>query len=225
MGGFNKIKEDTITKSNVLSNLGLNLNLAPVVDISTNTNDYMYNRTLGMDSENTSVYAKTVIEASKGTGVSYTLKHFPGYGNNIDTHTGSSVDDRTYDDIMNNDIKPFISGIESGCEAILVSHNVVNSIDSNNPASLSIDIHDIILDKLKFTGIIITDDLEMGAVSNIDDVVVKAVKAGNHMIITTDYKSDIEKVKSNLDNGNLREEDIDKLVFKVLAWKYYKGLI
>ena len=65
----------------------------------------------------------------------------------------------------------------------------------------------------------------MGAVNNIDDAVVKAVKAGNHMIITTDYKSDIEKVKINIDNGNLEEEDIDRLVFKVLAWKYYKGLI
>ena len=141
LGGFDKIKEDTIEKSNLLKELGLNLNLAPVVDVSTNKDDYMYERSIGQNSDITAEYAKTVISASKGSGVSYTLKHFPGYGNNIDTHTASSIDNRSLDDIEKNDLPPFKAGIEAKAEAILVSHNIVDSIDNKNPASISQKVH------------------------------------------------------------------------------------
>ena len=91
-GGMDRIKEDVKEKSTILSELGINLNLAPVVDVSTNPNDYMYQRALGENTQITSKYAKIVIEESKKFDVSYTLKHFPGYGNNEDTHTKTSVD-------------------------------------------------------------------------------------------------------------------------------------
>lgn len=224
-GGFNLIKSDTINKSALLKSLGLNINLAPVVDVSTNPSDYMYARTLGENTTLTSTYAKTVIEASKGTGVSYTLKHFPGYGNNADTHTGSSTDTRTYDDIMNNDIPPFEAGIEAGAEAVLVSHNIVNSIDPDNPASLSASVHNLLRSELGFTGIIITDDLAMGATLSISNATVKAILAGNDLIITTDYEESFNEIKTALSNGTISENQIDKLAFRVLAWKYYKGLM
>lgn len=224
-GGFPKIQEDTIQKSSVLKNLGLNLNLAPVVDVSTNPSDYMYARSLGENTQLTSTYAKTVIQASKGSGVSYTLKHFPGYGNNADTHTGSAVDTRSYDDILQNDLPPFEAGIAVGAEAILVSHNTVNSIDPNNPASLSADVHNLLRDNLHFTGIVITDDLAMGATSNIDNKTVKAILAGNDLIITTDYQEAVREIKNALQNQTLSENLINKLSFRVIAWKYYKGLL
>lgn len=224
-GGFNLIREDTIKKSNLLKSLGLNLNLAPVVDVSTNSSDYMYSRSLGEDTATTSLYAYNVIDASKGSSVSYTLKHFPGYGNNSDTHTESSVDDRSYDDIISNDLPPFETGINAGAEAVLVSHNIVSSIDSNNPASLSASIHNLLRNRLNFTGIIITDDLDMGAVSSIDDAIVQAILAGNDLIITTDYENDINKIKSAINNGIISEDVIDKLAFRVIAWKYYKGMM
>lgn len=224
-GGFSLIKEDTINKSELLDSLGLNLNLAPVVDVSTNSSDYIYERSFGKDASLTSTYAKTVIEASKGTGVSYTLKHFPGYGNNSDTHTGESIDTRTYDDIVNNDLLPFKAGIEAGAEAVLVSHNIVNSIDASVPASLSASVHNLLRNELGFTGIIMTDDLGMGAISSVDNPAMKAILAGNDLIISTDYETGIEAVKLALDNGILCEPMIDKLAFRILAWKYYKGLM
>ena len=135
-GGFDLIKEDTIKKSKLLYELGINLNLAPIADVSINPSDYMYSRTLGENTDKTSEYVKTVIKASNGLGVTYTLKHFPGYGNNVDTHYGSSFDNRSYDDILNNDLPPFKAGIDEGALSILVSHNVVSSIDSDLPASL-----------------------------------------------------------------------------------------
>lgn len=225
LGGFSAIKEDIINKSKLLNSLGLNLNLAPVVDVSTNENDYMYTRSFGKNTELTSQYSKNVIEASKGTGVSYTLKHFPGYGNNVDTHTGSSIDTRTYENILNNDLPPFKVGIDAGAEAVLVSHNIVNSIDSNNPASLSISIHNLLRNELGFTGIVITDDLYMDAVSSIDDVAVKAILAGNDLIISTDYEKDIQDVKDAVNDGVISEDIIDRIAFRILSWKYYKGLI
>lgn len=225
LGGFPKIEEDVIEKSKVLNNLGLNLNLAPVVDVSTNSSDYMYDRTLQENTNLTSTYAETVIKTSKTTGVSYTLKHFPGYGNNKDTHTSATTDNRTFADIEKNDLPPFKAGIDVGAEAVLVSHNTVTNIDKDNPASLSPTIHNLLRNSLGFTGIIITDDLDMGAITKIQDPVIKAILAGNDLIITTDYEGSIKSVKNAINNGTVSEELIDKLAFRIIAWKYYKGLL
>ncbi len=225
LGGLAEIEKDTKEKSRILSNLGLNLNLAPVVDVASKSTDYMYDRTLKQNTEVTSNYAKSVISASKGTGVSYTLKHFPGYGSNADTHLGGATDTRSYDDLMNNDIPPFKKGIEAGAEAVLVSHNVVTSIDNNNPASLSSKVHELLRSDLKFSGVIITDDIAMGALNNIDNTTIKAVKAGNDLIITTDYKTSFNEIKNAISDGTLNSEQIDKMAFKVLAWKYYKMMM
>ena len=225
LGGFEKIKEDTIEKSEALYNLGINLNLAPVVDVSTEPGDYMYERTLGENTELTSVYAKTVIEASKKGKVSYTLKHFPGYGNNTDTHTGIVVDSRVYQEIVEYDLPPFKAGIDVEAEAVLVSHNVVTSIDKDNPASLSKEVHRLLREELGFTGVIITDDLAMGAVKNEEEAVIKAVTAGNDLIIVTDYAKSIQTVKKAVEDGKLSESQINELAFRVLAWKYYKEML
>lgn len=224
-GGFSKIEEDVKNKSKILRRLGLNLNLAPVVDVSTDPNNYIYERAFGMDTEHTSTYAKTVIEASKNTEVSYTLKHFPGYGNNPDTHNTSVMDNRTYESILKNDIPPFDVGIHAGAEAVLVSHNTISSIDNTNPASLSPSIHNILRNRLEFSGIIISDDLDMGATSSIKNATVKALLAGNDLIITTDYKQSISELKVALNDGTISEDLINRVALRVLAWKYYKGLI
>ncbi|MCI8575489.1 MAG: beta-hexosaminidase [Bacilli bacterium] len=224
-GGLNAIKTDTINKSRILSNLGLNLNLAPVVDVTTDPNAYMYERTLGENTKKTSEYAETVIETSHGTKVSYTLKHFPGYGNNSDTHQGIATDTRVLEDLKQNDLPPFEAGIKKGAEAILMSHNIILNVDSTNPSSLSPSIHNLLRNDLNFTGIIITDDLAMSALNNISNPTTKAILAGNDLIITTDYESSMNEIKKSLSDGVLDESTIDKLAFRILAWKYYKGLM
>lgn len=224
-GGFDLIREDTIEKSKLLTSLGINLNLAPVVDVSTNPNDYMFSRSLGQNARLTAKYAQTVIRASKGTDVSYTLKHFPGYGNNSDTHTGSSVDRRTAKQILQNDLLPFQAGIHAGAEAVLVSHNIVTSIDSKNPASLSPQVHQLLRGYLGFTGVIITDDISMGALAAVTNTAAKALAAGNDLIITSDYESSINQIKAALQNQTITESDLDSHVLRILAWKYYKGMI
>lgn len=225
IGGFDEIKKDTINKSNVLKELGLNLILAPVVDVTTSEDAYMYQRTLGLGTTETSKYAKTVIEASKGTGVSYSLKHFPGYGNAEDSHSNITEIDDSYTDIVNSFYPPFEAGIASGAEAIIVNHNIYKNIDSNNPASLSATVHNILRNDLKFTGVIITDNLDMNAIQNISDVTLKAVLAGNDIIITTDYEESFNSIKNAINDNNLSLSTINKMVFRVIAWKYSKGLM
>lgn len=240
-GGFETIKQDTINKSNLLNKLGINLNFAPVVDVANDSKDYMYSRALQQDKDKTATFAKTVIEASKGLGVSYTLKHFPGYGNNADTHIGSSVDKRTYEEIYNNDLEPFRAGIEAGAECIMISHNVVTSIDDQNQASISPKIHELLRKELGFTGIIITDALNMGAIrdkNTIEEAITKAIIAGNDMIIlsidknTTDkdgskitYERAINAVRNSINNGKINEDTINDTVTHILAWKYYKKML
>ncbi len=223
--GYQAIYDDVINKSKILEELGLNLNLAPVVDVSTNKDDYMYKRTIGMDTEHTSLYAKTVITASHEGNVSYTLKHFPGYGNNLDTHIGESISNKSYEDILTYDIPPFKEGINNGAEAIMVSHNVITSIDKDNPSSLSLPVHNILLNDLNFKGIIITDDISMSALNNIDDVEIKAIKANNDLLITSDHEKSFNNIKKAYSNGIITDEEIDKHVLKILAWKYYKKLL
>lgn len=233
--GFEGVWQDTINKSKFLSNLGINLNLAPVVDICEKETDYMYKRSFKQGKELTSIFAKTVINASKESNVSYALKHFPGYGSNVDTHKTTSIDERTYDDIYNNDLEPFRVGIEEGAEAILISHNIVTSIDAQNPASLSTKIHKLLREDLKFEGIIITDAMNMGAIANeyeIEESIINAISAGNDIIIVTidktskeTYDDIIKIVKTGIREGRITKEDIYKKAKNILAWKYYKNII
>lgn len=223
-GGFELIFNDTIEKSSMLKDLGINLNLAPVVDVVTDPKSYMYARSLRENTELVSDYSKTVIEASKNGNVSYTLKHFPGYNNNHDTHIDIVSDNRNYEDIVKNDFPPFISGIQAGAEAIMFSHHISTCID-NLPASLSLKTHNILRDNLSYTGVIITDDLIMGGVAGIEDTVIKAINAENNLIITSDYKKNFETLENAILLKKISEEKLDKLVFKVIAWKYYKQML
>ncbi len=224
-GGFSKIKEDTIEKSNLLNSLGINVNLAPVVDISTEETDYMYKRSIGLSAEETAQYVTTVLEASKNLGVSYVLKHFPGYGNNVDTHTGTAKDIRDIETIKNIDLVPFVKGIQNSVESIMISHNIVTAIDEENPASLSSKIHKLLREDLNFTGVIITDDLSMGAIKNIESPFVKAIQAGNDLIITSEPEKTIQEIKKGLQSKEITIEQIKEMAKRVIAWKYYKGLL
>jgi len=223
-GGLDAILEDVKNKNKLLSSLHLNVNLAPVVDMSTDTNSYIYDRTIGYGVDITSKYADTVIYGSKGSDVSYVLKHFPGYGDNKDTHNSESLDDTELQEIMNNNILPFKAGIEAGAEAVLVSHNTFTKIEEE-PSSLSSAVHNILRSNLGFTGVIMTDDLDMGATKNISNRYVNALLAGNDMLIVTDYENAFKQIKNGVANGEVTENYINKLVLRNLAWKYSKLLI
>lgn len=226
-GGFDLIYEDTINKANFLKDLGINVNFAPVVDVSTNPDDYIYKRSFGKNANLTSEYASTVVTAMKESNIASVLKHFPGYGNNTDTHTGISIDNRTLESFKENDFLPFEAGIKAGANIILVSHNIITNIDSNNPASLSSKVHEILRNDLGFAGVIITDDLYMDAISkNYDSsVAVLAILAGNDLICTTDFESQIPEVIAAVEDGTISIDRINESVRRILELKLELNLI
>lgn len=225
-GGFDAIKNDNIEKNQLLSSLGINVNLAPVSDVSTNPSDFIYDRSFGKDAVSTSTFVQTIINSSQNSNVSNVLKHFPGYGNNVDTHTGIAIDNRSLETFETSDLLPFEAGINEYAEAILVSHNIIVNMENNMPASLSPKVHNILRNELNFTGIIMTDDLAMDAIKDYtSNPSIKALKSGNDMMIITDYAQGISDIKSALNSGDITENIIDKSVMRILAWKYYKKLL
>lgn len=226
-GGLDLIKEDTLNKIKVLKKLGININLAPVADVSTNPDDYIYKRSLGLDENKTAEYIRESVKIYNKENMGHTLKHFPGYGNNKDTHKGIAIDKRDYSEFLNKDFIPFIKGIDAGAKSILVSHNIVESIDANHPASLSEEVHNILKNDLNFTGVIMTDDLDMGAIKEYseDNPVLEALKAGNDLIMVTDYEDSFNVIKNALKEEKIDISMIDHSVFKNLAFKYSLNLI
>lgn len=227
-GGYELIVSDTIEKSKLLSSLGINLNFAPVCDISTNPNDFIYPRSFGKSADETSVYIDKVVSTMKNYHMGSVLKHFPGYGNNKDTHTGIAIDNRDYQTFSDNDFLPFVSGIEAGADMILVSHNIVNCMDSEYPASLSTKVHNILRSTLNFNGVIITDDLSMNAIKQYasdSQSAVLAIEAGNDMLCCTNFKEQYSAVLDAVNTGKITEERINQSVLRILRLKYKLGLL
>lgn len=225
LGGYDLIKEDQINKSKYLNDLGINVNLSPVADTCTNKDAYIYERSFGKNAKETAKFVETIYE-TQTKEVSYVLKHFPGYGNNVDTHSGISTDNRSLKELKENDFLPFQTGIKNGAMAILVAHNIMTEID-DKPASLSINIHNILRNDLNFNGIIITDDLSMDAIKEYETVspYVDAVLSGNNIIIVTDFIDAYNDILKAYNEGIISDELLNHLVAKVLWFKEQKGLI
>lgn len=223
-GGFDLITKDNIEKNELLVSLGLNINLAPVLDISNDKSDYIYYRSIGLSPELTGTFASQIITSSKDSGIVNVMKHYPGYGKNKDTHKSSSLDIRTLSEIED-DLIPFKMAILSGAQAIMVSHNTVEAFDKDNPASISINNHNYLRNSLKFQGMVITDALNMGATADIDNIGLKAILAGNNILITKNYARDITNIINQVNSGNLSEEYLRSLSAKVIAWKIEMGLV
>ena len=227
-GGLDRIRSDTEEKDALLLSLGVNVNLAPVCDISSDPSSFIYPRTLGQDAETTSEYIRMVVEQMKNDGIGMALKHFPGYGGSADTHTGQAVDSRPLSDFEKNDLLPFEAGIDAGAQAVLVSHNIVTCLDADYPASLSPAVHTLLRDQLGFDGVIMTDDLAMQAVTDFtgdENAAVLAVKAGNDLLISSDFVTQYNAVLAAVKNGTLRESDIEQAAQRVILWKIQLGLI
>ena len=226
-GGYSLVEQTENEKAQLLLSLGINLNLAPVADISTNENDFINNRAFGRGADETSEFIKNMVTYANNNKINSCLKHFPGYGNNEDTHTGIAIDNRSYESFIENDFKPFKAGIDTNVPSILVSHNVVNSIDSEYPASLSNKVISELRNTLDFTGIIMTDDLAMDAVKSYVEnghAATLAINAGNDMIITSDFMTMKNEILQSVENKEIKEETIDEAVTRIIAWKYYSGL-
>ena len=226
-GGMESILSDAADKLAFLLDLGINVNLAPVCDLSINPADYIYSRTLGKDAQTTASYVAAVVQQMQQSGIGSVLKHFPGYGSNGDTHLGFVRDDRPLETFRNEDWIPFQAGIAAGAPSVLVSHTIVSCMDDSLPASLSPAVHRLLRDDWGFDGIIMTDDLSMSAICTqygLEEAAILAVQAGNDLLISSDFEVQIPAILQAVQQGAISPLQIDSSVMRILRWKQDLGL-
>lgn len=227
-GGLEYVISTEQEKSLLLHGLGINVNLGPVCDITTEKGAFMYDRSLGQDPEITADFVRSVVDVMTENGIGSVLKHFPGYGNNTDTHVGIAVDERTLEELESNDLVPFQAGIAANCGAIMVSHVFINAIDPNIPATLSPSVHTYLREVMDFDGVIVTDDLSMEAITDlygVGEAAVLAVLAGNDLLCVTEHTVQYNAVLQAVEEGRISEEQINEAVLRVLRWKIELGLL
>ncbi len=227
-GGWEAIENDACEKAELLLSLGVNINMAPVCDVTSDPDAFMYYRSFSGNVDMTEEFVQKTVTVCKSKKLGTVLKHFPGYGNNDDTHTGMAYDNRDYSQFTESDFKPFIAGIKAGADSILVSHNIVSSMDSEYPASLSKKVHDIIRNELNFDGVVMTDDLAMEAITDYtgnDAAAVAAAKCGNDILCCSDVAVQYPAVLAAVQNGEISESQIDASIKRILKWKSNLGLI
>lgn len=226
-GGIKAIVSDTKSKSQTLKSVGINAGLFPVADVATDSSAFIYDRTIGQDAKTTANYVKQVVKTLKEEQVGSTLKHFPGYGNNGDSHTSIISDNRSLETLRQNDFLPFKAGIQAGADSVLVAHNILTQVDTV-PASISPKVHQILRKELHFKGVIMTDDLDMDGLAdfvNQNEAAYQAITAGNDLILGSSYSTQIPYLLAKVSSGELTQKRINASVKRVLSWKYDLGLL
>ena len=227
-GGLEAVLTEEEEKCRLLSDLGINVNLGPVCDITTDADAFMYSRSLGQDSQTTADIAASIVNLMGAFRVGSVLKHFPGYGNNTDTHTGIAVDSRSLSELEAQDFIPFAAGIQAGCGAVMVGHIIAEAFDPELPASLSPAMHRYLREDLGFSGVIMTDDLVMQAITDqygAGEAAVMAVLAGNDLLCSTEYAVQYEAVLQAVLDGRIDIDVLNRAVRNVLEWKISLGLL
>lgn len=215
-------------KCRLLSDLGINVNLGPVCDITTEPEAFMYSRSLGQDAQKTAEVTASTVNLMNAFSIGSVLKHFPGYGNNVDTHTGIAVDTRALSELEERDLVPFTAGIQAGCGAVMVGHIIVEALDRELPASLSPAVHRYLREELGFSGVIMTDDLVMQAITDqygAGEAAVMAVLAGNDLLCSTEYAVQYQAVLQAVLDGRIDIDVLNSALRNVLEWKISLGLL
>ena len=210
-----------------LYDLGFNTDFAPVADVLTNPNNQVVRyRSFGSDPEMVKNMTDAVSRGLASKKILATYKHFPGHGNTAaDTHAGYAYSDKTKEELYQCELIPFIQGIEDEVPFIMMGHiSLPNVVGDDTPASLSKTIvTDLLIDELGYKGIIITDALNMGAVSqqySSAQAAVNALNAGVDMLLMpADFNVAYQGVLAAVQSGEISEERIDESVEKILKTK------
>ena len=167
------------------------------------------------------------VKGLEETGVTACIKHFPGQGDaDGDTHDGLATTDKTLEQLRETELKPFAAGAEAGAQMIMVGHIAVPSITGDNtPASLSKDVvTDILREEMGYNGVVITDALNMSAISEYYDsaqAAVMALKAGADMVLMPeDFEAAYEGVLAAVKDGTINEARINDSLARVYKIKY-----
>lgn len=215
------------TIGSYLSGLGFNLNFAPVADLANIEGSVMKERSYGSDAAAVAPFVNAMIQGMEEQKVTGCLKHFPGIGStSSDTHNGLATTDRSAEDFRADEFAVFKSGIDAGADMIMVGHMSAPSLAGDNtPSTLSkAVVTDILREELGFDGVIITDAMNMSAISKYygsDEAAVMALKAGCDMILMPeDFELAYNGVLEAVQNGTISEERVNDALRRIYRIKY-----
>ncbi|CCY18682.1 beta-N-acetylhexosaminidase [Eubacterium sp. CAG:786] len=203
------------------------MNLAPVCDLPRSLSDYIADRAFGTDVDEVTEAVRNAVAGYCDNSLICTLKHFPGYGNNLDTHTGISLDSRPMSELQKLDLRPFTAGMEQGAPVVMVSHNIVECVNADLPGSLSPEMYALVR-SLGFDGVIMTDDLSMQAVGEYcgeNKAAVTAFLAGADLLCSSDYENAASALAAAVNSGEISQERLDQSVLRILRMKIKYGVI
>lgn len=217
-----------------LNAFGFNMNYAPVLDVDNGkSTSVMGSRSYSTDPIVVGEMGSMVSKGMEYAGVISVVKHFPGHGDvTLDSHAGVPVLRFSMERLEENELMPFAIAISNDIPAIMVGHLAVNVIDKKTPASLSYPIlTGLLRQTMGYDGVIITDDLGMGAIRkdySQAEAAVLAVKAGADVVMVSHYENDpfrvVEAIKEAILEGEITEARIDESVTRILRLKKRFGL-
>lgn len=220
--------------SEEIKSFGFNLNFAPVLDLNSNPrNSVIGDRSFGSDAKIVSNLGVETMKGIKAGGVIPVVKHFPGHGDTaIDSHLGLPFIDHNMNRLEKYELVPFKEAINNQADAVMIAHIVLNKVDRLNPASLSkAVITDLLRKQLNFTGVVISDDLTMGAIVknyNLTDAAVNSINAGSDIVLVCHgYDHEVavlDALRKAVEDGSIPEERVDESVSRILKLKYKYNL-
>ena len=224
-----KAYEAASTIGGYLSELGFNLNFAPVADLNNVEGSTIGDRSYGSDATEVSEYVSNAVTAMEEQGVTACLKHFPGIGSTSeDTHDGRAISERTAEEFSAEEFAVFRAGIDAGADMVMVGHVIVPALTEQEegiPCSLSEEVvTGILREEMDFDGVIITDAMNMGAISEYyesDQAAVLALRAGCDMILMPeDFEKAYNGVLQAVQDGTISEERINDSLRRIYRIKY-----
>ena len=219
------------TIGSYLAALGFNVDFAPVADVLTNPdNQVLGQRSFGSDAQTVAGMVTSELQGLSAAGVYGMVKHFPGHGGTSgDSHDGAVSTDKTLEELMAEELVPFQSAIDGGVNFVMVGHiSAPNVTGDNAPATLSkVLITDVLRGQMGYNGIVITDAMNMEAITgfyNSDKAAVLAVTAGADMILMpADYNTAYTGILNAVNDGTITEERINESVTRIVKAKLAMG--
>jgi beta-N-acetylhexosaminidase len=212
-----------------IKSLGFNMDFAPVLDINSNPKNLVIgNRAFGSTVDVVVNNGLQVMRGINSESIVSIIKHFPGHGDTAtDSHINIPVVNKELKELESLELVPFTKGIAKGVDGIMVGHILFPKIDSDKPATLSkAIINDILRERLSYNGVVISDDMTMGAIMknySIEDAAVEFLKAGGDIVLVCHGYEDqlkvIDKIKEKVENGNITEKELDEKVQRIIKLK------
>jgi len=229
--GPDKARENARTIASDMLSCGFNMDLAPVADVWSNpANKVIGDRAYSDNYTQAAELVAAAVEGFHDGGAACTLKHFPGHGDTTaDSHYGSVYVHKTLEELREDELLPFQAGIDAGADAVMIGHLILDQID-NQPAPFSRKlVTELLRDEMGFSGVIMTDSLQMQAMTDYYGngwIAVNAVKAGVDVLLCPEnLRESVDALENAVASGEITEELINASVLRILRLKQEFGIL